>query len=126
MAFEVRLDTVRLDQIIQVLPNMAETIVHKAASNIKERAQASMVGGGKPHVPSLPGEPPHRDIGNLAASIDVREVSKLERQVGDGVEYGLPLEFGSEDGTLAARPWLIPALEKERKPYKQAWKALFR
>jgi len=68
------------------------------------------------HLASAPGQAPNTDTGELVRGIQV------ERQGADvivGVESSqdqkaLALEFGNEDGTLAPRPFLFPALEKNR------------
>jgi len=118
----VDLDTEGIDHRLRVLPTKGDDLIQLAATNIVARAKASMVGGGTPHVPSAPGEPPHREFSALAEGVHVHpKEHELERDVGDSVEYGLPLELGAERSNLAARPWLIPAMVKEERPLKQAW-----
>ncbi|RKY10355.1 MAG: hypothetical protein DRP56_01210 [Planctomycetota bacterium] len=82
-------------------------------------------GGGKPHRPSMPGNPPRRDTGILASSVSysvkVRgftvkgmvgsDSDRIRgRRPGTDPMYGLWLETGTNK--MAARPWLKPSLIK--------------
>jgi len=126
MSIRIDLDTEKLDKLIHDLPTKGDDLVQKAAEDIVAFAQVSMVGGGSPHVPSAPGEPPHREFSTLANSIRVHPKEKdLERDVGDAVEYGIHLELGAPKSGLAARPWLIPATVKEKRPFEEAWRQFF-
>ena len=62
------------------------------------------------HHPSFPGNPPRVDMGTLRASIRWIPDGKLRWRIGDGVDYGADLEFGTP--TIAARPWLTPVFMK--------------
>lgn len=65
------------------------------------------------HHPSLPGNPPAPDTGNLRASIHYtqgEENGKPIGIVGTDVEYGKHLEFGTSQ--MLPRPWLKPGIEK--------------
>lgn len=118
-------DFAGLDRLAANLRGNAEAIVEMTASRIQANAQDSMVGGGRPHVPSAPGQPPHRDTGALANSIHVSNPGiAMTRDVGDGVEYGIHLEYGTVN--MAARPWLRPAVEKESANFEKAWEQLLR
>lgn len=67
------------------------------------------------HHPSLPGNAPAPDTGNLRASIHYTIEGKSEKtigRVGTDVEYGKYLEFGTS--RMAPRPWLKPALDKNK------------
>lgn len=116
----IKLDTTVLDRLRGVIPERAESVLEVAARNIEKRAKVSMKGGG----PSLPGNPPAVDTGALRASIHVEKPKAMVRDIMDGVEYGVSLEFGTT--RMAARPWLTPAVEAEREPLTQAWRELFR
>jgi HK97 gp10 family phage protein len=60
------------------------------------------------HV-SAPGQPPNSDTGRLAQSIQWEiDSDRLHAKVGTNLKYGAWLEFGTK--TMAARPWLAPAL----------------
>lgn len=123
MATHVKMEFKGGDRLLGGLKQRADDIVEKTALDIQETAQNSMVGGGSPHQPSLPGEPPHRDIATLANSIHIEgEAGSGERTVGDGVEYGIHLEFSTVN--MEARPWLRPAVEKRREAFFQAFRSL--
>lgn len=93
----------------------------------REAKKLTGVGGGKPHQPSLPLEPPHRDTGALTNSItykvverglivegfvgvDVQELSAKSIKFGGtgDVDYGYWLEIGTKK--MSRRPYLMPAL----------------
>ncbi|HOK67681.1 MAG TPA: hypothetical protein PLX18_11530 [Anaerohalosphaeraceae bacterium] len=94
-------------------------------------------GGGKPHRPSRPGEPPRRDTGVLASSIaynvwssrgtitarvgaDVDKLKKNARRIGTTVDYALYLELGTAN--MARRPWLEPSVRECKKKISQILK----
>lgn len=67
------------------------------------------------HHPSLPGNAPAPDSGNLRASIHYTvdgEGKETIGRVGTDVEYGKHLEFGTTK--MAPRPWLKPAMDKNK------------
>jgi hypothetical protein len=72
--------------------------------------------GGNPynHVASRPGDAPNTDTGNLVKSIAV-EPSKpsADMAVGSGLDYALWLETGTK--RMKPRPWLMPAVDANRK-----------
>jgi len=134
---KIELDTARLDMLKAGIPERAENILEAAARRIETRAKESMKGGSTgagrdargrftkgSHVPSAPGEPPHVDTGALRSSIHVEQNKPMTRDIMDGVEYGIHLEFGTT--RMEARPWLTPAVNTEREPLTQAWKELCR
>ena len=65
---------------------------------------------------SLPGEPPRRRTGRLARSI-THEVTPTTARVGTNVKYGKYLETGTSK--MAARPYLRPAVIKNRRMIKK-------
>ena len=70
-----------------------------------------------PHTPaSKPGEPPHRRTGTLSRSI-THEVTKYRARVGTNIKYSKPLELGTSK--MAARPYLRPAVYKNRRQIKK-------
>jgi len=85
-----------------------------------------MTGGGKPHRPSAPGQPPHVEFGALKNSIKIKREKVGEWIVHDGVEYGIHLELGAPKHNMAARPFLIPAVEKVRKHIADRFKGLIK
>lgn len=71
------------------------------------------------HKASAPGEPPATDTGMLATAITVRIDTQIPAAVVTVASalapYSLPLEFGTQDGKIRARPFMRPAL-KEKGP----------
>lgn len=63
------------------------------------------------HISSRPGDAPNTDTGRLIGSVAV-EIGARSAFVGSSVEYAGALEFG--EASMAARPWLNPALEANR------------
>ncbi len=71
----------------------------------------------RPGTPaSSPGEPPHRRTGTLARSI-THEIHGASARVGTNVKYGKFLETGTSK--MAARPYLRPAVIKNRRAIKK-------
>lgn len=69
--------------------------------------------------PSKPGEPPHKQTGNLRRSVTYEvDARDLTARVGTNVTYGRHLELGTSRG-LAPRPWLRPALSRIRSRVNQ-------
>jgi len=87
-----------------------------AALAIAREAKRSMVGGGKRHVPSPPGTPPHRQSTALAGSIDVEGPTSVGTYLaGPKVFYGKIHEFGLIDRRgryFPPRPFMRPAMLK--------------
>lgn len=87
-----------------------------AADLIKVDAQISITEGsvsGNKHVPSLPGQPPNNDTGHLADSITAARTGLTEAEVSSNAGYSAALEFGTSK--MAARPFMQPSAEKNRK-----------
>ena len=90
-------------------------------SDIKKSMQRRGAGevyvrGGVTHQASLPGKPPVVDTGNLIRNITSRRDGILSWSVGSrsGAPYGYYLEFGLSRDPSTARPWLKPALKRNR------------
>lgn len=69
--------------------------------------------GGKFHIPSLPGEFPNADTGQLASMIEVERVAPLRVQVSSNAPHSVPLEAGTSK--MAARPFMGPSARAKRK-----------
>lgn len=75
------------------------------------------------HYPSLPNNPPAVDSGTLKRSITFNvetDESKVTGRVGSTIldpPYGAYLEFGTS--RMIQRPWLKPALERNREVIKE-------
>ena len=71
------------------------------------------------HHPSLPGNPPAPDTGNLRESIryevhnDGKEVYGIVGSTQKDPDYAVWMEYGTSDGRIAPRPWLRPAMRKD-------------
>lgn len=76
-----------------------------------------------PHHPSLPGNPPAPDTGNLRNSIryevevDGSEITGIIGTTQKDPPYGSYLEYGTSK--MAPRPWLKPAMEKNKEFIKK-------
>ena len=72
----------------------------------------------KAHHPSLPGNPPAPDTGNLRNSVRYEvynndgDVYGVVGTTQKDADYGLYLEYGTSDGRIVPRPWLRPAMRK--------------
>jgi len=75
---------------------------------------------------SAPGEAPGVDTGTLANSITATRLQPRTWAVRDGVEYGIALEFGVITTNLAARPWMVPAVERIRERWPEAFRVSYR
>lgn len=72
-------------------------------------------GKGRVHHPSLPYNPPAIDEGGLWTHINFDPITKgpdFGIELGTDLKYGAILEDGTDDGRLAERPWLVPAITK--------------
>lgn len=86
-----------------------------AAGLVEADVKRSMKGGGSPHVPSRPGEPPRIDTGELRRSIHHSVVvnrGSIRGYVIAGAPYARALELGYAPGNLLPRPYLRPALAR--------------
>ena len=107
---------VRFSQSQGVIPGLLSDLgkyTHRKGLEIESIAKTSMKGGGSPHVPSRPGEPPHVDTGRLRASISTITnvgLRQVVTRVGTNVRSGRELELGTL--SIKPRPWLRPAFNK--------------
>lgn len=81
--------------------------VEDAAQFLTSAIQAKIGILGPP--PSLPGEPPHVDTGELIKSYHyVTDTANLSAAVGSDVEHSIYMELGTDK--VAARPHVLPTL----------------
>jgi len=116
MAIQVRVDSKKMRQIINELPQKADIALGKIAEEMVTDIKLSMQGSpqngvvytrrGRRHIASSAGNPPRPDMGALIGSIRKENRGKLTYHVMDGVEYGFWLE------TVKDRPWMQPAAER--------------
>lgn len=112
---------------INAAANSAESAVdeevRKGAFVVQDTAVNSIKGGGKSgkaykrgektHIASAAGQAPAADTGRLDGSImALKSIYGDGWLVGTSIAYGKYLEFGTKD--IKPRPWLVPALEKNR------------
>ena len=105
---EVKVDTRKMDALLNGLGPKADKVLDTAAFYIQWDAQG--------FAPI--------DTGALKGSIKWRKSGPFERTISDSVEYGIYQEFGTK--YMGAQPFMTPALEKERGPFKAAWKELMK
>lgn len=94
--------------------------LHEGAKFIQTEAQFSITNGavsGKHHEPSKPGEAPNQDTGVLAGGIEAVQTGKLRARVTSEAPYAAALERGTSK--MAARPYMVPAAQKNRKKVAQ-------
>lgn len=87
---------------------------------VETEAELSITRGsvsGKGHQPSAPGEPPNRDTGLLDNSIETVQTGPLTVEVSSNAPYSSALEYGTSK--MAERPFMRPALQKERQAVQQ-------
>jgi len=103
--------------------NAVDEEVRKGAFVVQDTATNSIKSGGKSgkaykrgektHIASAAGEAPAADTGKLDGSIlALKSIDGDGWLVGTALDYGKYLELGTKD--IKPRPWLIPALEKNR------------
>ena len=133
------LKRVGLDSYQRNLGRLSQA-VGKAAADVEGTAKDSIVmSSGRykeyygrkehPHFSSPPGTPPNSDTGNLANSIGHRMIGTTTAEVYANSKYAVPLELGwtaKSGGTVPARPFLRPAVEKVAPSFQAACKAILR
>jgi len=100
-------------KLVDEITNQLAKGLLRTALKVERSAKQSMIGGGKPHVPSAAGDPPRVDTGVLRSSI-THELKIIDREpiarIGTNVTYGRDLELGTSQ--VEPRPWLRPALAR--------------
>jgi len=106
----------RLKNLRRGIRREAGRAIFVGAGMLETEARRLIVAGavqGKHHVPSAPGQPPHRDTGQLDQSIVALRTSQLKSKVQVNAPHGLPLEFGTS--RMVERPFLKPATKNTRR-----------
>lgn len=91
--------------------------IYAASDFTRTEAQRLIANGaiqGKGHVPSLPGEPPNWDTGQLATNITNTRTGVLTSETVSNAPYSADLEVGNS--RMAARPFMKPAGEATQEP----------
>lgn len=94
-----------IPEIIRRSPNQLDECIHALALDGERDVKQSFGTS-----PSAAGDPPGVDTGTLRNSIHVTKIRALVRQIGDGVEYGIHLEFGTV--RMGARPFMRPMAQR--------------
>lgn len=108
----------RLKRMRAKTPRQVAQALYKAGQLIELDMENSITAGsvsGAGHVPSLPGQPPNNDTGNLVRSIETRLNGTdlvIVSAGGPVAPYAVPLEVGTSK--MAARPYARPATERNR------------
>lgn len=109
----------RHSQRLKALPRATRREVGAAifvgAGLIQTEARRSIIANsiqGAGHIPSLPGEPPNRDTGQLDQNIITAKTGEMSAEVSSNAPYSASLEFGTSK--MAERPYMRPATKKER------------
>ena len=111
--------TANLEKLRREKAKRLKEAVHKAAYLVLGDAQKRILRGDKTgrvygdHRASAPDESPASDTGNLVRSGRVDLHEDFARVVFTAA-YALALEYGTNDGKIAERPFLRPALEENR------------
>ena len=97
--------------------------LYKVGQDIELDAEFSITAGsvsGEGHFPSKPGEPPNADTRHLDTNIETKLVDTYRPSVTvtSHADYSAALEYGTE--RMAARPFMRPALEKNKKQVVEA------
>lgn len=128
------LKRVGLDSYQRNLGRLSQA-VGKAAADVEGTAKDSILkDSGKykqygAHWSSPPGSPPNSDTGYLANSIGHRMIGATTAEVYANAKYAVPLELGwisASGGSVPARSFLRPAVEKVAPSFQAACKAILR
>lgn len=129
------------DSVNPKLEKGMKLVCAKIASDIQESMSKTPRDTGKsyfrnnkriPHHPSMPGNPPAPDTGNLRRSIRFRVENKdyeVNGKVGStqtNPPYGAYLEYGYvlNGKAVPPRPWLHPAMENNKEFMKETFKTV--
>jgi phage gpG-like protein len=123
----------KIPKLTEGMKREASKVVKSTALEIGRECRESMQepktgriyyrGGGIEHQASAPGEAPAIDYGMLVNSIQTEMQSELTAVTFTNMEYAEVLELG---GTRrAARPFMGPAAEKERRLFDQRMRRIF-
>lgn len=104
----VHLNQHGLEALQATIPAMQQALARHIAQHLIDQIAARW----SAQSPAPPGDPPAIDTGALADSITLQVGEDGALMVGSSLDYAARLEFGGQ--TLAARPWLRPALDRVR------------
>lgn len=106
----------RLREISDTVESGSVQLLLESGELVRQTAMGYIRDGtirGPGHVPSLPGNPPKGDTGNLELNIvvELRRSDKTVNVISRAI-YAAALEFGTSK--IAPRPYLRPALQEHR------------
>lgn len=118
ISFKVTIDDRQMVKLGREAEDRADKLLGKLAFDLE--------GDIKTHFsrksPSDPGDPPGVVTGALKNSITSQHVARGHWMVGDGVEYGYWLEYGT--ARMKPRPFMRPAVERIVKKLVDVFKAI--
>ena len=127
----------RYKQAIRSMEADVRSVIGRAANLVRNTAIESIQRGSKTgivyvkqnpnrtHQSSAPGEAPATDTGFLVSNIVVTiDTDGMGANVESRAEYSKALEFGTSE--MAARPFLIPALNENRGKIRDLYKQTVR
>lgn len=103
-------------QIRQIVGLGGNMVRNTAVQSIHKHSSGGVTynRGGRSHTASAAGQPPNTDTGYLASNIHlVLDADKMGCSVESRADYSEALEYGTSN--MAARPFMQPALEENRK-----------
>lgn len=116
----------RGQQFVRAVHETAYTAMDDKADQVVTAIKEEI---GTPYPPaSTPGNPPHRRTGNLQEGVEqitTESRDGVETQIGSSRQEGDPrvpmwLEFGTDKGQMAPRPYMSPAQRKYGPEFKTA------
>lgn len=115
----------RLKRMAKRTPQEITKALYAVGQRIELDAEKSITDGsisGAMHVPSRPGEPPNADTRFLDSNIETEIGGVGLVTVTSKAPYSAALEYGT--GKMAARPFMRPALERQREKIPKALAAI--
>jgi hypothetical protein len=126
----IKMQVPDLASMAEQMRERIEATVAKTALAVEADVKASMIEstpegiiykhGKVTHQASGPGQPPAIDTGYLINHIAAKELAPMQWSVSAGAEYAAALEYGYPPNNLAARPYMRPAADRAREPFKAA------
>lgn len=112
------------NEILSSMQTTPRDMNKKRSRQFKRSSRTKKRQGELFHYPSLPGNPPAIDSGELIGDIKV-SVRRKEVEVGDVSQlHGEAMEKGVKKRNIEPRPWMKPAIKKE--PIKSRIAAAFK
>lgn len=119
---KARLVSWNQERVLDVIDSTMLQRMTIGAAMVERDVKASMKGGGSPHIPSRPGQPPAIDTGAYRAriySVAVYVRRRVRGYVISPSRQARALEFGYPPNNLAPRPHLRPSLMRMREPLRR-------